>query len=331
MSLTPYNAVFMGTPQFAATILEKILASPLVSIKAVYTQPDRPAGRGKTLKAPEVKELALAHGLPVLQPLNFKNQEDRDTLAAFKPDFLFVAAYGLILPQAVLDIPSILPINVHASLLPKYRGAAPIQRSIMAGDTVTGVTIMEMQAGLDSGPILMQQAVGIDIQDTSARMHDELAIAGAELLLATLERMRTGRVLSMPQDPAKVTLAPKLAKEDGRVNLGQTVEQIHAHIRGVTPWPGARLTLQREGLEPLAVQVEPGPYPFTSLNLETFDPALSPGSIAGVKDNALIVRCGDGFYAFTALQPAGKKAMNGHAFFNGYLAPCPGAAFTLPE
>ena len=313
------NAVFMGTPQFAATILQKILDSPLVTVKAVYTQPDRPAGRGNALKAPEVKTLALAHGLPVYQPVRFSEPGAVATLAAFRPDLLLVAAYGLILPQLVLDIPLLYPLNVHGSLLPRYRGAAPIQRSIMAGDTVTGVTIMKMEAGLDSGPMIMQQAMGIGINDTAGQLHGELAEAGADLLLESIRRISEGREQLIPQEADKASLAPKLTKEEGLVDFARTVQDVHAHIRGVTPWPGAQLVLKRAGQENLPVIVEPGPYPFRDLPLPRWD-AGAPGSIAGLAGETLLVRCKDGYYALASLRPAGKKAMSGHSFYNGYLA-----------
>ena len=322
------SAVFMGTPQFAATILQKVLDSSLITVKAVYTQPDRPAGRGKALKAPEVKELALKHGLPVLQPLRFSEPEAVEILAAFRPDLLLVAAYGLILPQKVLDIPRLYPLNVHASLLPRYRGAAPIQRAVMAGDTVTGVTIMKMEAGLDSGPMLLQQAMGIGINDTAGQLHVELAEAGAELLLESIKRIDEGREQLVPQEKSKATLAAKLTKEEGLVDFSRPVREIHSHIRGVTPWPGARLVLKREGQDDLPLTVEPGPYPFRTLPLPEFaDGAGPPGTIAGLAGETLLVRCQDGYYAFSSLRPAGKKAMSGQSFYNGYLAQAGPACF----
>ncbi len=190
------RAVFMGTPAFAATILERLLPAEFVNIVAVYTQPDRPAGRGNSLCRPPVKELAEQRGIAVEQPQDFKKTPQGDAavaaLAAYAPDVLLVAAYGLILPQRVLDIPRRMPLNVHASLLPKYRGAAPIQRAIMQGEAVTGVTIMRMEAGLDTGPIPLQRAVGIGFNDTSAVMHEELAAEGADLLIMALQRLSAG-------------------------------------------------------------------------------------------------------------------------------------------
>ena len=327
----PLRAVFMGTPDFAATILKALLKSPQAQLLAVYTQPDRPAGRGKKLTAPPVKELALEHGLPVLQPLNFKpGPAACHELTALRPDVLLVAAYGLILPQRVLDIPNLMPLNVHASLLPKYRGAAPIQRAVMEGEPVTGVTIMRMEAGLDTGPILMQRAVGIDINDTSATLHDELAEEGAVLLLQALERLRAGALPAVAQDDARATHAAKLSKEESLLDFSLPPEQLHARIRGLTPWPGALMYLHRDGREPLAVHPAPGQFPLTAAMREACAPG-APGQeprIIGLIDGALLVTCGTGCYAFTGLRPAGKHSMDAAAFFNGYLAAAPEARFT---
>lgn len=345
----------MGTPGFAATILEHVLQSPLVHVAAVYCQPDRPAGRGKAMKAPEVKVLAEARGLPVEQPLNFKSDDAVARLAGYEPDVLLVAAYGLILPQRVLDIPRLLPINVHASLLPRLRGAAPIQRAIMQGDVVTGVTIMHMEAGLDSGPILMQRAVGIGLDDTSATLHDELAHEGGLLLLEALERLANGSLGRIPQDAAKATHAAKLTKAESLIDLRLTAQALHALIRGLTPWPGASLRLCRAGQPDLTIQALPGIFPLpegmrASLRQQGILPAEGapqaapgdipgnasdtlpgklPGTIIGVEEDALLVACGDGVYAFSRLCPPGKKPMTGRAFHNGYLAGASQAVFAL--
>lgn len=325
------RAVFMGTPAFAATILERLLPAGFLDIVAVYTQPDRPAGRGKQLSRPPVKELAERHGIAVEQPLDFKNTPQGDAavaaLAAYAPDVLLVAAYGLILPQRVLDIPRLMPLNVHASLLPKYRGAAPIQRAIMQGEAVTGVTIMRMEAGLDTGPVLLQRAVGIGINDTSAMLHDELATEGAELLLMALQRLAAGQVQEIPQEPARATHAPKLNKEEGLLDFSLSARALHAHIRGVTPWPGAFLVLRREGQPDLDVQVEPGIFPLTAemariaavgeKKARSDDP---DARLVGQADGALLLSCGDGVYAFTSFKPAGRKRMDAAAFYNGYIA-----------
>ena len=347
----PLRAVFMGTPAFAARILAAVLESSLVHVAAVYTQPDRPSGRGNQLKAPEVKELALERGLPVYQPEHFKRTPEGDAaveaLAALKPDVLLVAAYGLLLPQRVLDIPTRMPINVHASLLPRYRGAAPIQRAIMNGDAVTGLTIMRMEAALDSGPILLQRAMGIDLNDTSASLHDELAAEGGSLLVEALGRLAVGSLRSFPQDDSLATYAPKLTKEEAFLDLRQPVHTLHARIRGLSPWPGAMLLLRRPDQPDLQVSLPPGTYPITGPLPDAAkeggamcaageggsEPSpCSPGSILRdggslAPQDALLVRCGDGWYAFPELRPAGKKTMSGRAFFNGYLKDALGAHF----
>lgn len=351
----PLRAVFMGTPDFAARILARLLAAPHVRVAAVFTQPDRPAGRGKKIIPPPVKLLAEEHGLPVLQPVTFKAGPEGDAaaaqLAAFSPDVLLVAAYGLILPRRVLAIPKRMPINVHASLLPKYRGAAPIQRAIMAGESVTGVTIMLMEEGLDSGPILMQRAVGIDINDSSASLHDELAEEGAELLVQALERLSAGTLAPIAQDEALATYAPKLTKEEGRLDFSLPPAVLHARIRGLTPWPGAAMYLRRQGQVPLLVTPGPGRFPLTpamqALAGERLpalkagpapvqDPGQAPGmtppggraEIIGVADKALLLTCGDGCYAFSSLRPTGRGSMDGQAFYNGYLTGAVDAHFT---
>ena len=198
----------MGTPDFAAEILKKLLAWDGGEVVAAYTQPDRPCGRGLECRPSPVKVLAEEHGVPVFQPENFKNREDIDQLAALEPDVLAVAAYGLILPQAVLDIPRLMPVNMHASLLPKYRGAAPIQRAIQNGEHATGITIMRMEAGLDSGPILLQRAVGIGMDEHAGEIHDQLADLGGVFLVEALDRLKAGTLPLIPQDNDVATYAP---------------------------------------------------------------------------------------------------------------------------
>jgi len=337
MDVNSLRAVFMGTPDFAATILKVLVNSPQVNLLAVYTQPDRPAGRGKKLTPPPVKVLAQQYGLPVFQPLHFKSGPEGDAacreLAALQPDVLIVAAYGLILPQRVLDIPRLMPMNVHASLLPKYRGAAPIQRAIMEGGSVTGVTIMRMEAGLDTGPMLMQRAMGIDSNDTSATLHDALSREGAELLLQALERLRAGTLPAIAQNEAGASYAAKLRKEESVLDFSLPPEKLHAHIRALTPWPGAVMYLHREDREPLAVHPAPGLFPLTGKMQEdcasaTLHPHGRAARILGLVGNALLITCGTGCYAFTSLRPAGKDSMDAAAFANGYLNGFPEAFFT---
>ncbi len=329
--MKPLTLVFMGTPDLAATVLRHVLLWPGGRVVAAYCQPDRPAGRGMALKEPPVKVLAREHGIPVEQPLNFKNDEAVATLRTYAPDYLIVAAYGLILPQRVLDIPHKCALNVHTSLLPKYRGAAPIQRAVINGETATGVTIMQMDAGMDTGPVLLQQSVPITERTTAGTLHDTLAEEGGALLLQALEGLETGRVIPRDQDHAAATYAPKLNKADGEIDFARSATEVSALVRGVTPWPGATAVLERPGEVPLPVTVCEG-----SVLPDNSNAALSPdftGEIfSALIDKHLIVRCGGGtVYAISSLRPAGKKAMDAASFFNGYLKGREGARFTAPQ
>lgn len=302
------RVVFMGTPSFAATILERLHARHEVC--GVYCQPDRPAGRGHRLSPSAVKVLAVSLSLPVLQPLNFKDEADVEILRQLRPDVLAVAAYGLILPQAVLDIPALGSWNVHASLLPRYRGAAPIERAIMSGDTQTGVTIMRMEAGLDTGPMALQRALGIDVQDTAASLLPELAGLGADMLLDIFAALPN--VTLIPQDSNRATYAAKLHRNDGVMDWNRPVHAVHAHVRGVTPRPGARAVLPLyEGEATLEVIFSPG----VPLKEET---TAVPGTVLPLRDGLLPVVCADGVYGLTELRPPNRKAMSAEAFVNGY-------------
>jgi methionyl-tRNA formyltransferase len=321
--------IFFGTPEFAAVSLRALLNCASAQMLAVYCQPDRPAGRGQYLRSGPVKTTALAHGLPVLQPLDFKDPAELRRLAAFQADLFVVAAYGLILPRALLDIPPLGTINAHASLLPKYRGAAPIQRAVINGEERTGVTIMRVEPKLDSGPILLQRSVPVGPDQNSGELHDELARLGGELLAETLTRMLqcspTEQMAGLAQDETLATYAPKLSKADGILNFSGSVLQVHNRIRGVTPWPGARLCFTRllkEGpgekkLNPVPVLAERG----VILN-QSVVPDFQPGTVMPLRDNLLPVACADGFYGLARLKPAGGKSMDAASFVNGYLKNC---------
>ncbi len=325
----PLRLVFMGTPDLAAAVLDRVLGWAGGVVAAVYCQPDRPAGRGMALKAPPVKELALLREIPVLQPRAFKDDETVAILRSFRPDYLLVAAYGLILPQRVLDVPSRMALNVHTSLLPQYRGAAPIQRAIMDGRAGTGVTIMKMEAGLDTGPVVLQEAVPIGPDETAEELHDVLAGIGGELLVTALEGLESGKLTCIPQDDANASYAAKLEKSDGYLDFSRTGKAIHARRRGVTPWPGAFATLQWEAGGSLDVKIldgrfHGGPPPGGKEQppAGTIFPALV--------DNALAVSCADGVYLISRLRPAGRKLMDAAAFMNGYLKGRGSARFALP-
>lgn len=314
--MSKLRIVFMGTPDFAAVILKSVVAWDGGEVVAVYTQPDRPAGRGKKLKASATKELALELGLPVYQPRNFRDDADVETLAGLRPDVLVVAAYGLLLPQRVLDIPTLGPYNVHGSLLPQYRGAAPIQRAVMNGDAISGVTIMKMEAGLDSGPILLQQAVSIEPDDTAGTLFDTLAEHGAKLMVGALGMIAEGRAAFVPQNEELVTHAAKITVDEEYIDWSMDSRSIHSIIRGLTPAPGAKSVLHMEGRDPVMIRIEPG---------EPVEAAqdAAPGTLVGMDGDALLVACGSGAYRITHLRPAGKATMSATDFRNGRLRGLP--------
>ncbi|MGE4297466.1 MAG: methionyl-tRNA formyltransferase [Desulfovibrionaceae bacterium] len=311
--------VFMGTPDFAAVIMRHALGWDGGEIVAAYTQPDRPCGRGKSCKPSAVKVLAMEHGIPVMQPEHFKRDADVDALRALAPDAILVAAYGLILPRSVLDIPRYGCINVHGSLLPRYRGAAPIQRAIMNGEQVTGITIMQMEAGLDTGPMLLQRALGIGIDDTSETLHDQLADMGGRMLVEALDRLPDGRLLAMPQDDALSSYAAKLTKAEGEVRFDRPAIRVHNHIRGVHPWPGAFYFFDTGTGEPLRLTLEPGRI---GPDLTEEQKALPAGTLVGEQDGYLAFTCTDKLYEIPCVRPEGRKAMDGRSFVCGYLHRC---------
>lgn len=315
-ALEKLRIVFMGTPDFAAAILKAVAAWEGGEVVAVYTQPDRPAGRGKKLMAPAAKQLAQELGIPVYQPQNFRSDADVEQLAALRPDVLVVAAYGLLLPQRVLDIPVFGPFNVHGSLLPQYRGAAPIQRAVMNGDAITGVTIMRMEAGLDSGPMLLQQAVTIEPEDTAGTLFDELAEHGARLMVGALGMISEGRVALVPQNAEKATHAAKISPAEEYVDWSLPAAEVHNRIRGLTPAPGAKSVLRIEGREPLALRLEPG-RPIGMRH------DAAPGTLLGMEGGELLVACGSGAYGLSRIRPAGKGTMSAADFRNGRLRGLP--------
>ena len=233
------NVVFAGTPRFAVPTLEQLVAAGF-EVRLVVTQPDRPRGRGMELTPSPVKQCALSLGIPVIQPDKIKhNDEFRAALAAVKPEAIVVVGYGRIIPQWMIDLPPLGNLNVHGSLLPKYRGAAPVQWAIAQGETITGVTTMRIDAGLDTGDILLQRELPITAQDTAETIAPKLAAIGAELMIETLRGLQAGKIAARPQDHAQATLAPILRKEDGRIDFGRTATENWNRLRGFQPWPGA--------------------------------------------------------------------------------------------
>ncbi len=302
--------VFAGTPDFAASALKAIVEAGL-NVVAVYTQPDRPAGRGMKLTASAVKTAALAHGIPVLQPERLKGADEQAALAALKPDVMVVAAYGLILPQAVLDIPTHGCINIHASLLPRWRGAAPIHRAIEAGDTESGVCIMQMEAGLDTGPVLATERAEIASNDTTGSLHDRLAALGAGAIVETLKRLQAGSApLSQPQPTEGVTYAHKITSEEARIDWQQPAEAIERKIRAFNPAPGAWTVWRGEKLKI-----------WSAKRLTDENEMLSAGRAFGQLhvdvSGRTLVSCGSGYLELVEIQRAGSKRMAAAAWRAG--------------
>lgn len=294
--MQPLKIVFAGTPDFAQSVFAAILASQH-SVIAAYTQPDRPSGRGRKLTASPVKQLALENDIAVYQPLNFKDQADIDDLAALQPDIMVVVAYGLLLPQAVLDIPKLGCINVHASLLPRWRGAAPIQRSIAEGDQETGVTIMQMDAGLDTGDMLLKATTPIDSNENGGSLHDRLADIGAKACVEALDLMVDGKLAGEKQDDSQANYAHKLSKEEGRLDWQQSAQQLHDKIRGFYPWPVAYSSLDDKVIRIHAAK------------LGQSDSSATPGEIIAADKNGIEVATGEGTLIINKLQLPGGKAL----------------------
>lgn len=304
--MKPLNLIFAGTPDFAATVLASLIDSPH-NVIAAYSQPDRPAGRGRKLTASPVKQLATANNIPVYQPLNFKDPADIDALAALQPDLMVVVAYGLLLPQAVLDIPHLGCINVHASLLPRWRGAAPIHRAICAGDQETGVTIMQMDAGLDTGDMLLKVATPIDPNETAGALHDRLATLGARACVASLEQLANQTLTPQVQDDSQANYAHKLAKSDGLIDWQQSATSIHNKIRGLHPWPGSYAVLNEQTIR----------LHGSRLGAHNVPENAQPGEILTADANALSVATKEGVLALTHLQLPGGKNLSVRDILNG--------------
>lgn len=311
--MKPLRIIFAGTPDFAvpslAALLEAAVAHsglPLLDVAAVYTQPDRPAGRGRQLQASPVKALALTSGLPVIQPESLKKDPDAVArLAAFDADLMVVVAYGLLLPVSVLEAPRLGCVNVHASLLPRWRGAAPIQRALLAGDTRTGVCIMRMEAGLDTGPVYHRVATPIGPHDTGADLHDRLAALGARALLDALPGIADGSLIPEPQAEDQVTYAHKLTKDEAIIDWHQPAEIIGRMIRAYNPWPVAQTRLDSETLRVWEAEVDP--------ERATDAPA---GTVIAAGKSGIEVASGRGIVRIVRLQPPGKRAMTASDFLN---------------
>ena len=300
--------VFCGTPRFAVPTLEKLVEAGH-SVPLVVTQPDRPRGRGMEVAVSPVKDAAIRVGIAVVQPATIKNNaEFRDQLAAIGPDGIIVVGYGRIIPQWMIDLPRLGNLNLHASLLPKYRGAAPIQWAIANGESVTGVTTMRIDAGLDTGDILMQREMAIGAEDTAETLGPKLAAIGADLMVETLRGLESGRVRPTPQDHSLATLAPILKKEDGRRDFARSATELFNRLRGFQPWPGAFTTFKGKTLQ--MHRAQPGQRTVK----------LTPGEIA-VEGTRLFVGCGlhnDTTLEIVEVQPDGKRRMSAQEFISGY-------------
>lgn len=295
------KVIFAGTPEFAACALRAILAAGH-EVPLVLTQPDRPAGRGQKLQPSPVKQVALEHGIPLHQPERLKDPATHEPIAAANADVMVVAAYGLILPQAVLDIPRRGCLNIHASLLPRWRGAAPIQRAIAAGDEETGITIMQMEAGLDTGPMLLVEAQPIAADDNAASLHDKLAAQGARLIVDALARLP--QLQAIPQPEAGVSYAHKIDKAEARIDWSLPAAELARRIRAFNPFPGAVTELHE-----------------AQIKLWRAEPAAGrgePGAVLAVADDGVTVACGDGALRLTELQKPGGKRLAARDFLHGF-------------
>ncbi|HAV1510554.1 methionyl-tRNA formyltransferase [Vibrio parahaemolyticus] len=299
--------VFAGTPDFAARHLAALLSSEHEVI-AVYTNPDRPAGRGKKLAAPPVKQLALEHHIPVYQPENFKSDEAKQELADLNADLMVVVAYGMLLPQAVLDTPKLGCINVHGSILPRWRGAAPIQRSIWAGDAETGVTIMQMDIGLDTGDMLKIATLPIEATDTSASMYEKLAELGPEALIDCLADIAAGKAVPVKQDDELANYAKKLSKEEARINWNDDATHIERCVRAFNPWPMSHFEAAENSIKVWQSRVAE----------QTSDKPA--GTIVQADKTGIYVATGNGVLVLEQLQVPGKKAMSVQDILNSRAA-----------
>lgn len=304
------RTIFMGTSAFAVPILEALINCNFIELLAVVTQPDKPAGRNLKLQAPPTKQIAVNFDIPVLQPQKARDPNFIEQLKELSPHLIVVAAYGQILPQTILDIPAFGCLNVHASLLPKYRGAAPIQWAIINGETETGVTIMKIDAGLDSGPILTKRVVQILPEDTAQTLHDRLAQVGSELLIETIPPYINGKITPQPQDNSQATYAPKIEKEHAKIDWSLSAKDIVNRIRAFNPWPVA-YTFIDSGSKKSMLKIWSA--------IETDAPAnSSPGAIVEITKDGFKVACGKGAILVTSVQPENSRMMTAKEYLAGH-------------
>lgn len=302
------RVAFAGTPEFALPPFEALAGRH--RIVGVLTQPDRPRGRGRKVEPGPVKLAALAREIPLAQPATLSSPEGRAALEAWRPEVLIVVAYGLILPREVLALPRLGCVNIHASLLPRWRGAAPVERAILAGDAETGVTIMQMDEGLDTGPVLLERRLAISPSHTAASLRDALSRLGAAALLPALEGLEAGSLQPRPQSTGGVTYAAKISKSEGRIDWSRDAQDIDRQIRAFNPWPVAETTLEGETVRILGARVE------GSEKLKT-SKSDDPGAIVGVLDDFVLVQCGRGRLQVTEVQRAGRRRISARDFAHG--------------
>jgi len=298
------RVIYFGTPEFAVPALASLMATH--EVVAVVTQPDRPRGRGQKVTANPVKALATAHDVPVLQPTRLRDPQWLEEIAALRADIGVVAAYGRLLPQTLLDLPRMGFINVHASLLPRWRGAAPIHRAVIAGDAVTGITIMRVVLALDAGPMLSSASIPITASDTSQTLEIHLAALGADLLIATMARLKAAAVTETPQDESLVTYASRLERHESQVNWARPSAVIDRHIRGLQPWPLAAAIVEGKRVAFLLSSVA-----------DTTVHSTLPGTVLSASAEGLVVACAQGAVRITEVLPEGRRAMPVAAFLNG--------------
>ncbi|MBL4902200.1 MAG: methionyl-tRNA formyltransferase [Desulfocapsa sp.] len=299
-----FRIIFMGTPDFSVPTLQGLIDSR-DQVVAVVTQPDRPKGRGKKLTPPPVKILAESAGIPVLQPTKIRTVEFAETLGSFRPDLIILVAYGRILPSNILDLPPLGCINVHGSLLPRHRGAAPIQQAVLAGDTVAGVTIMQMDTGMDTGAILLQTSIPIAEYDTAGSLFSKLSNLGGKTLLEALDLLRANKLPPAEQDHSIATEAPPLKKEHGSIDWEKSASELHCFIRGMDPWPTAYSFLDGKR------------FRFFVPDLSDISSDQPPGTIIQADKNGLLIATGGGVLSVREIQPEGKKRMTVTAYLCG--------------
>jgi methionyl-tRNA formyltransferase len=312
MNIKLIKVIFLGTPDFAVPSLEKLINHDYYIIE-VITQPDKKVGRKQEIIPSAVKKAAVKLGLPFYQPDNIKNINAVKYIKSLKPDFIITCAYGQIIPKSILDIPKFGCINIHGSLLPKYRGASPIQYAILKGDKKTGITVMEMDEKMDEGDIISQKSIKIESNDTASSLHDKLSVLGANLLIETLPKILNKEIKYTPQNDSQATYTKILKKEDGKIDWNKNADEIDSMIRAFYPWPGTYAELKNSNHESRIKRLK-----IIRASLIKIKNNLNPGTIFKTKDENLAVKCKINALILEKIQPEGKKVMSGQEFIRGY-------------